>query len=302
MPSKPEYDAVVSKDVMVKMHDGTLLATDIYRPSRKGKVPEERFPTVLMITPYNKEDPVRARDVGEWFCKRGYVVVIQDFRGRFKSEGIFYKYANMGEDGYETVEWIAKQRWSNGKIGTIGHSYMAHFQIAVACLSPPHLSAMIVVEGGFSNAFFSSCRHMGAFEIRQLVWTFTAAANSREAACNPAIRTALESVNPADYLDPTREPLKEGETPLSLVPPYERFYFDMLTKSEYTEYWRKIGLCAEEYYDAAADVPTLLIGGWYDPNARLTSDIYVGLSKRKKGPIRLIFGHWIHGWQYLEST
>ena len=300
--SEPEYDVVVDKDLMVEMRDGILLATDVYQPARSGRVVKGRLPTILQRTPYNKEASGRIRGLGEWFCKRGYVVVIQDFRGRFKSEGTFYKYANLGEDSYDTVEWIAEQPWSNGKIGTIGTSFMAHFQIALACMNPPHLSTMVVNQGGFANAYLSSCRHMGAFELRQMTWTFKAAADSKEAAANPVIKDALESINPAHYLDPTRGPLKEGQTPLRFVPSYERFYFDMLTKAEYTDYWRKIGLCAEEYYDVMSDIPILLLGGWYDSYTRTTSDLYIGLSKRKKGQIRLIFGPWIHGWQSLGST
>ena len=300
--SKPEFDVVIEQDVMVEMRDGTLLATDIYRSAGKGRLARRSLPTVLQRTPYNKEEPTRVRELGEWFCGRGYNVVIQDFRGRFKSEGNFYKYADMGEDGYDTVEWIASQTWSDGKIGTMGTSFMAHAQIALACLDPPHLKTMIVNQGGFSNAYFSSCRHMGAFELRQLTWTFKAAANSREAMADPAVRAALEAVDPADYLDPWRGPLKEGQTPLSLVPDYERFYFDMLTESEYTEYWRRVGLCAEEYYEAMPDIPVLLLGGWYDSYTRTTSDLYIGLSRSKKAPIRLIFGPWVHGWRSLEST
>lgn len=300
--SEPKFDVVVEKDLMVEMRDGALLATDVFRPARSGRVVRGRLPTILQRTPYNKEDPGRIRDLGEWFCRRGYVVVIQDFRGRFKSEGAFYKYEYLGEDSYDTVEWIAEQPWSNGRVGTIGTSFMAHFQIALACMNPPHLSAMVVNQGGFSNAYLSSCRHMGAFELRQMTWTFGAAADSKEAIANPIIKAALESINPAHYLDPTRGPLKEGQTPLALVPSYERFFFDMLTKAEYTDYWRKIGLCAEEYYDAMSNVPTLLLGGWYDSYTRTTGDLYIGLSNVKKGPIRLIFGPWVHGWQSLESA
>ncbi|MCW4036082.1 MAG: CocE/NonD family hydrolase, partial [Candidatus Bathyarchaeota archaeon] len=300
--SKPEFDVVIEKDIMVKMRDGTLLATDVYRPAEKGRLARRSLPTVLQRTPYNKEEPTRVRELGEWFCGRGYNVVIQDFRGRFKSEGSFYKYADMGEDGYDTVEWIASQTWSDGKIGTMGTSFMAHVQFALACLDPPHLKTMIVNQGGFSNAYFSSCRHMGAFELRQLTWAFKAAANSREAMADPTVRAALEAVDPADYLDPRRGPLKEGQTPLSLVPDYERFYFDMLTESEYTKYWRRVGLCAEEYYEAMPDIPVLLLGGWYDSYTRTTSDLYIGLSRSKNGPIRLIFGPWVHGWRSLAST
>ena len=179
--SKSEYDVVVNKDIMVKMRDDVLLATDLYRPAKDDGLTKERLSTILLRTPYNKEDTHGFSLMNDWFCKRGYNVVIQDFRGRYKSEGIFYKYSKMGEDGYDTVEWISKQKWSNGKIGTIGTSFLAHAQVAMACLNPPHLSTMIINQGGFSNAFLSSCRHNGAFELRQMSWAFTQGSNSKEA-------------------------------------------------------------------------------------------------------------------------
>ena len=300
--SQPSHEASVEKDIPVEMRDGTLLATDVYRPARDGRPIHSGLPTILQRTPYDKEDPSRIRDLGEWFASRGYAVAIQDFRGRFKSEGTFYKYADMGEDGYDTTEWIARQPWSDGRIGTIGTSFMAHFQVALACMNPPHLTTMVVNQGGFTNAYLSSCRHMGAFELRQLTWTFNAAANSREAQADPAIKAALEAVNPSDYLDPSRGPLERGRSPLSLVPDYERFYFDMLTEARYTDYWKKIGLCAENYIDRIPDIPVLLLGAWYDSYTRTTSDLYAGLSKLKEGPIRLVFGPWVHGWRSLEAT
>jgi putative CocE/NonD family hydrolase len=289
-------------NIFVEMRDGTPLATDVYLPAEDGRPLGSRRPTVLERTPYDKENPTRKKEVGEWFASRGYAVVIQDFRGRFKSKGEFYKYADMGEDGYDTTEWIAKQPWSDSRIGTIGTSFMAHFQLALACMNPPHLTTMVVNQGGFTNAYLSSCRHMGAFELRQLTWAFTSAANSREAQVNPAIRAALESVNVPDYLEPGWGPLRRGESPLSLVSSYERFYVDMLTEARYTDYWKKIGLCAENYLDSIPDIPVLLLGAWYDSYTRTTSDLYRGLSRIKKGPVKLIFGPWTHGWKSLEST
>jgi len=300
--SKPRHDVSIMEDIFVEMRDGTSLATDVYLPAEDGRPLEGRLPTVLERTPYDKENPTRMKEVGEWFASRGYAVVLQDFRGRFKSEGEFYKYADMGEDGYDTTEWIAGQPWSDGRIGTLGTSFMAHFQLALACMNPPHLTTMVVNQGGFTDAYFSACRHMGAFELRQLTWAFNSAANSREALADPAIRAALEAVNVIDYLDPGRGPLKKGDSPLSLVPSYERFYIDMLTEARYTDYWKKIGLCAENYLDRIPDIPVLLLGAWYDSYTRTTSDLYRGLSRSKKGPVKLIFGPWTHGWRSLESS
>lgn len=106
--SKVEYDIVVMKDVMVSMRDGVRLATDIYRPARNGGIVERKFPTILDRTPYNKEQ-IGMVEKADYFVKRGYNLVVQDCRGRFKSEGEFYGYANEPPDGYNTVEWIAMQ-------------------------------------------------------------------------------------------------------------------------------------------------------------------------------------------------
>jgi putative CocE/NonD family hydrolase len=151
--SEQRHYITVIDDVFVEMRDGTPLATDIYLPTDDGRTIEGKLPTVLERTPYDKENPVRKKDMGEWFASRVYAVVLQDFRGRFKSEGEFYKYANMGEDGFDTTEWIAWQPWSDGRIGTIGTSFMAHFQLALACMSPPHLTTMVVNQGGIHQRF-----------------------------------------------------------------------------------------------------------------------------------------------------
>jgi putative CocE/NonD family hydrolase len=143
---------------------------------------------------------------------------------------------------------------------------------------------------------------MGAFELRQLTWTFNAASNSKEAQADPRIKAELEAFDPTKLLNIERGPLEKGKSPLSLVPEYERFYFDMLTKANYQDYWRKIGLCAVDYLDCIPDIPILLLGAWYDSYTRTTSELYIGLSEQKKGPIKLIFGPWVHGWNSLDET
>src|ERR1700722_3411518 len=104
---------IIERDVPVTMRDGATLRGDLYRPS-KGI-----YPTLVMLTPYSKVepnglmvllDPVKA-------AAAGYTVFVQDVRGRFKSEGDFIPFANEAADGYDTVEWAAKQPWSTGRIG-----------------------------------------------------------------------------------------------------------------------------------------------------------------------------------------
>ncbi|HWP87641.1 MAG TPA: CocE/NonD family hydrolase, partial [Burkholderiales bacterium] len=130
VPAAGEYDFVVARDVMVAMRDGVKLATDIYRPARKGMAEAGKFPVILERTPYGKAQVSRSEidagmtasrprpEVAAWFVRHGYVVVYQDCRGRYKSEGEFVKYLSDGEDGYDTVAWLTKQPWCNGKIAT----------------------------------------------------------------------------------------------------------------------------------------------------------------------------------------
>jgi uncharacterized protein len=136
---------VIYKDVMVSMRDGTSLATDIYRPARGGELWAGCFPTILVRTSYDKS-AIRYTEIADFFTPRGYAVVLQDVRGRFNSEGVgqYFHVANVneGRDGYDTVEWIAAQPWSNGHVGTVGSSHAGLTQTHLALYSPPHLSAM----------------------------------------------------------------------------------------------------------------------------------------------------------------
>ena len=138
--------AVVERRVMIPMKDGVRLATDIYRPKNAaGKVP-----IVFVKTPYNfnfwdVRNGVPA-DMSNILAaiKRGYAYVGQNERGHFFSEGNYDILGAPITDGYETIEWLTKQPWSNGKLGTTGCSSTAEWQPAVASLNPPGFAAMNV--------------------------------------------------------------------------------------------------------------------------------------------------------------
>lgn len=290
--SKPEYEVVRQSDIMVSARDGVRLATDLYFPARDGKIADGTFPAIMERTPYDRRAAPRPA-TAEYFASRGYVVVFQDTRGRFGSEGAFVKYLSEPNDGYDTVEWLAKQPWSSGKVGTFGISYGAHTQAALAVANPPHLSCMFQDSGGFTSAFDNSCRNSGAFELRQITWAFTHAKASREANENPVIKAALEAEDIRDWFN--RMPWKKGHTPLRWVPEYEDFIFDMWTRSDFDDYWKQPGICNELFFDEYADVPQLHMGAWYDTYPRTTTKNYTGLSAIKKGPVRLVMGPWTHG-------
>ena len=277
---------------MVAMRDGVRLACDIYRPAKTGVPLDGAFPVLLQRTPYSKtrEDLVLE---ALFFTSHGYVTVLQDCRARYESEGGFTKYTDEGEDGYDTMAWLAQQPWHGGKVGTYGLSYSAHTQAATACLNPPNLGCMWLDSGGFSNAFLNACRNGGAFELRQLTWAYKEAVESREAYADPVVGEAIRSQNIFDWFK--RLPWKKGHSPLQWTPDYEDYLLGIWTRETLDDYWKQIGLCAEEYYDVFSDVPQVHMSAWYDPYSRTATDNYVALSGSKKGPVSLLLGPWTHG-------
>ncbi|MGH9668086.1 MAG: CocE/NonD family hydrolase, partial [Bryobacteraceae bacterium] len=111
----PLFDSYAIRTDIVPLRDGVRLATDVYQPARGGKAAPGRFPVLVCRTPYNKAG-IRGQAI--YLAQRGYVVLAQDVRGRFASEGSFYAFVNEGKDGYDTIEWAALQPWSNGRVGT----------------------------------------------------------------------------------------------------------------------------------------------------------------------------------------
>jgi len=300
-PSTAEFDVVVTENVMVRMRDGIRLATDVYRPAHGGKPVEGGLPVVFHRTPYDKTAGEALLGYNRWFAGRGYVAVDQDCRGCFNSEGDVGFLFPEAEDGFDTLEWIGKQPWSNGEVGSWGCSWASWTQTAMAALGPENLRAMVPNMSG-ANAHESTVRHGGAMELRFLAWAFWhSARNSQKKLKNePWIDAALSLGAPkfSDWLK--RMPVRPGETQLKLVPPYEKWAFEIFTHSDYDDYWKHPSVCPEEYWDDFPDCPVLLVGGWYDSYTRATFQNFRGLSARRKGPIRVLMGPWTHGGETPE--
>lgn len=287
---KELYDVVLYKEnMMIPMRDGVKLAADIYRPSVRGSVVEEKLPIILQRTPYNKKSEEYVEQ-GKYLAQCGYVVTIQDCRGRYRSEGIFNKYVDEPQDGYDTIEWLARLPYCDGKIGMWGLSYGAHVQAAAAKLKPPHLKTIVVNMGGMSNGWDHAVRNHGAFELKQLTWAFTQLAEETN---NPAVKEMLSVERVEDWLQSL--PLKKGLNPLSIVPNFEEYVFEMMTHSDYDDYWKQMGVNWVEYYEQTSDIPMIHISGWYDAYCGTAIQNYLGLSRIKKSPIRLLMGPWLHG-------
>ena len=296
-----EADYELISDVMVPMRDGVRLATDAYVPRTGGP----RFPVILERTPYNKTAPSRSErtpsnptplgraEVAAFYARHGYVVVYQDCRGRYKSEGEFVKYLSDGNDGSDTCAWILKQPWCNGRIATKGLSYAAHTQGALGSAGAPGVVAMFLDSGGFSNAYQGGIRQGGAFELKQATWAFNQALESPEIQRDPAKLEAMRKIDVRDWF--RRMPWRRGDSPVSLAPEYEEYLFEQWEHGVFDEYWKQLGIYAEGFYDQYVDAAQVHMSSWFDAYARTATDNYSGLSKRKRGPVRLIMGPWTHG-------
>jgi len=290
---------------MVRMRDGVLLATDIYRPGDADNDGDKTHPVIIERTPYDKRGisrsevsaasptPATRVEIAEYFAGHGFAVVMQDCRGRFDSEGEFEKYVNEAEDGFDMFEWLVQQPWCNGRIGTMGLSYGAHTQCALACLDPPGLACMFMDSGGFSSAFHGGIRRGGAFELKQATWAHRHAIRSAET-CGNSDR--LKGLQARDLEEWFRDmPWTPGNSPLSAAPEFERYLFEQWRAGTFSDYWRQPGLYAEGYYDKFPDVPTMIVGSWYDPYVRTCLTNFQELSGRHSSPTQLVMGPWTHG-------
>ncbi|MDO9638281.1 MAG: CocE/NonD family hydrolase [Pseudotabrizicola sp.] len=300
-----EDGIVVHRNVMIPMRDGVHLATDIYRPAKGGHPVETPLPVIFERTPYDKSGTPRTElsvarptaysrpELARLLVREGYVVIWQDCRGRYGSEGTFTKYVNEAEDGYDSMVWIDAQPWTNSRIGTMGLSYDAHVQIALACLNPPGLACMAVDSGGFSNAFTCGIRQGGALEMKQVTWAYNRAMESPLAAADPAILRAIEAEDLAGWM--TRTPWTKGRSPVKWDPDYEAYLLDQWLHGTFDDFWKKTGLWAAGHYASFPKVPIIFMSSWYDAYVQTTLENYTGLKGDAERPLSLIMGPWTHG-------
>lgn len=292
-----QYDVVSQANVMIPMRDGVRLAMDLYFPAHYGRRVPGEFPTLIERTPYDKSRAFLVQ-TAKYFARRGYVTIMQDVRGRFQSEGSWYFLAaEEAPDGYDTLEWIARQPWSDGQVGTMGLSYTTATQQALAVLRPPALKAQFLLDGGY-NYFHRTLRHSGACELGVLLpYVFRMARHGgHELADNPIAREAFERAWRDFRSWITKLPLRPDLSPLRLAPSYERWFLDMLTTSDYTEAWKHATCNLSEHIDDYADVPVFLETSWYGHHIWATTTKYTELLKRHKTPKKLLIGHWTHGY------
>lgn len=289
-PSSPaQYGCRLTEaDRMIPVRDGLHMATDIYRPVRNGAPIDERLPVLLNRTPYNKQS---MRPQATFYCERGYVVAVQDTRGRYKSQGTFSKVQPAdATDGYDVIEWLARQPWANGAVGMFGTSFAAHEQAGAAQYNPPSLRSLLINMGGMANGWDHGVRFRGTYEMgRQLTWAWSQLlADAR----TPDVKALLTKEKVEDWYGV--QPFRRGLNPLSVDPQYEGWYLDFFERADYDTFWKDPMLAWNEHYPQTADVPMLHVGGWYDIFLAGTFENFSALRRLKRAPQRLLVGPWTH--------
>lgn len=300
--AEPIYDIIVEEDVMIPMSDGTLLATDVYRPDVEGK-----FPALVERTPYNKSSFVG----NAYFAERGYVYVEQDVRGRFKSAGVFYPFLDDAwlerRDGFDTVQWITEQPWSNGVVGATGGSHSGQTAYMIAPTQPPALKAIFARESA-SNLRDHWVFRGGAFEH-----AFITAWATRLFGPN-IVERAYEGEKKENELSKLKSAIEDQANafwhlPLSEYPVFKstpgwQFYYDWVTNANDGPYWWQQAI---ELKHNRFAVPVLHLGGWFDIFLDGTIKNFVGIQKNGATPLarnnqKLIIGPWYHGPSYVGKT
>ncbi len=287
---------MIEKSVMVPMRDGVRLATDIYHPTEEG-----RYPALLVRLPYNKDQSVivQANIDTSRAAQAGYVVVIQDCRGRFASEGEFTPVVNEASDGADTVAWISEQPWSTGQVGTVGGSYLGFTQWLLAREHPEALRAMSPMITT-SDYYEAPCRHTGGvFELGLSLLSSLGMIPEelqrrvRQGKANMEQMGALMEAmnNPAALFE--HLPLVD----MPLLREFAPAYFESLAHPNYDDYWRNM---AHKTYYEQITVPALNIGGWYDIFLGTTLQNYTGMKQRGGSLVarqhqQLLIGPWSHG-------
>lgn len=278
----------VEGHVAIPMRDGVKLYADIYRPRREG-----RFPTLITRTPYSvQRDGMHQAVIG--FAQRGYVVVVEDTRGRYESEGAWDPFRNEANDGYDTVEWAAKQPWSSGKVGMHGGSYLGHVQWQAATMAPPHLTAIFPVLAS-TSIYHNTFYHGGAFKLALAFgWG--------------VVRMPNRIMNPQYWHMESYAPQELKYENIIWTLPLNRidtessgqkvgFFRDWVKHQSYDSYWKAIS--DEERFDKVK-TPAYMFGGWFDLLLGGTLNGYTGVRAKgateaaRKGA-KLIVGPWGHG-------
>ena len=285
------YKVRSEKAVEATMRDGVKLSASVFRPDAPG-----RFPVILIRTPYDKEAYGRYSSFPAYAAAKGYVVVVQDVRGRYASGGEFLPYAQEIRDGYDSVEWAAALPYSNGKVGTQGCSYLGAVQWQLATAAPPHLVAI------FPQCTFANARHFfffgGTFDLSWIGWL-----NGRLPEIKKRRGIGGKEVLPEEAEAQWAQnkwkwlsflPLRD----FPLLKEFCPYYYEWLAHPDDGPFWDFADV--EKKHDRV-QVPAYNLTGWFDDGYGQPGAILNFLGMKKNGGTKearegqkLIIGPWTH--------
>jgi putative CocE/NonD family hydrolase len=289
---RKSYSIEAECNLEATMRDGTVLRADVYRPADN-----QRFPTLLMRTPYNKQNE-NTVEIARKLAERGYVLVLQDVRGRYASDGEFrpgfYTAEHCdAEDGYDTVEWSAGLPWSSGPVGTIGSSYCGWTQWELAPTRPPHLVAMMPQCIAASLLDRELC---GVLRAGRVIW-WTINNLAVDAGRRLGIESAPRTREEAEQLWNDRDRVKWlwflplSEIPDEVMPGMGKLFRRWL-KDHTTDFF------GFQQKHSQVNVSALTTTGWYDQQIgaikHFTGMTANGMTEQARVNQRLIVGPWTH--------
>jgi len=262
----------------VPMRDGVKLVTDIYRPAGV-----EKAPVILVRTPYKKD---LNEPQGRFYARRGYVYAVQDCRGRFGSAGTWEPFVNEAKDGYDAIEWLAKQPYSSGKVGMIGGSYLGWVQWWAASMHPPHL-ATIIPNVSPPDPFYNIPYEYGAFFLTGAIWWADILESN---ATGDISGVAMSKIGEKKY-----------DTLLKALPVID---LDKTVLGKENPYWRKwiAHPTNDAYWEPAnfldklkdVNIPVFHQSGWFDGDGIGTKLNYLKMESWHHASQKLTLGPWGH--------
>lgn len=278
--SKPAYSVKVDRNVRIAMRDGTHLAADLYRPDAEG-----RFPIILSRTPYDRR---LIEPQAEYYARRGYVFAAQDCRGRFASEGAWEPFVNEKADGYDTIEWLARQSWSSGKVGMIGGSYLGWVQWLATTQKPPHL-ATIIPNVAPPEPFYNIPYEHGVFFLFGAIW-WADIVESTAGADLAGQLAAFGRIGNKKYNQILRS-LPVIDLDKTVLGRENRYWREWIAHSTDDAYWRRA-----DFYDELkdADIPVFHQSGWFDGDGIGSKLNYQKMVSHGHRNQKLVLGPWGH--------
>jgi putative CocE/NonD family hydrolase len=268
LPGAPTKPVVKYFSVPVPMRDGVRLFANVYLPAEGS-----RLPAILVRTPYGKGADINANY--QAFVEHGYAIVVQDVRGRYESEGAFQPLTQETADGDDTLNWVARQPWSNGKIGMMGGSYVGITQWKAALANNPHLKAIFPVVSGYDDYRDRYYSTGGALKLgNRLEWM---AENLRAPGYHQDFGKFVLHL-----------PVRSADVAaLGWTSP---MYRDVIEHPAFDAFWRAIS--TREHLDKVK-IPVYSVGGWYDNFVQSDLEAYAARHKRS-GLSRILIGPWAH--------